>query len=156
MTDLQLDETPQPSDWQDLNEMFSSIRSFMKEHPGHILLNADDPGFGVGPDGKPISARIGRIGFCAFRERPPELVGQVLRDEAGQPTEFDEQMRRWTITLARVRHAYNDGMEPTLAAILQSSKGRQKLAASLSGKPIAAEEPSALSGDEGSKSSQTS
>ena len=69
MEHLQLDETPQPSDWQYLGEMLSDIRAFMKEHPGHILLNMDDPGFGFEQaDGsKPISVRIGRIGFCAFR-----------------------------------------------------------------------------------------
>ncbi|MCK9567905.1 hypothetical protein M0R72_03015 [Candidatus Pacearchaeota archaeon] len=66
-----LDDTPLDTDWDSFKELWEDVKGFMKTHPDHIILCADDP-------------VRGRWGWVAY------IPGGVE----------DEQEKEWTIPLS--------------------------------------------------------
>lgn len=122
-----VDTSPQDSDWTDLTAMLQDIRAFMRDHPGHELIPADDPGTNAG------RPRTPRLGFAAFRICTPEFSFENVRRLArGEPElEWDEQFKLWTITLPRLRLSVDRERDASLYDLLRTSKGRQNLCQSL-------------------------
>jgi hypothetical protein len=114
---FQLDATPLDSDWDDIHAMFKDIRNFMKEHPDHELISADDPGQHYTP------WRIPRMGWQAF-----------LRGPVPAPEGFDEQAKSWTLPLFRLKGIIDQEGDKTLVLALKSAAGRQSLCQQLAGR----------------------
>ena len=105
------DATPLDTDFDDLHKLFEDMKAFAKDHPKHIFIPADDPGFNHTPP------RIGRMGWSAFIPHP---IG--LRDRGEY---FDEEAKYWTISLSKITaSAY-------LLESIQSAAGRRSLLANL-------------------------
>lgn len=99
---LFLDETPLPSDWDDIQALWADMATFAEAHQEHVFLSADDPGYFEGS-----RIRVPRMGWTAFKPR------------SGEGPE-DEQARYWTITLGAFRasiqpeHPFRQGMSTAL------------------------------------------
>lgn len=87
-----MDRTSLATDWGDIHLLLADMERFAGEHPDHVFLAADDPGYNHSPPREP------RLGWVAFR--------QV---EAGG----DEGAREWTITLANFRDSFRGGADYT-------------------------------------------
>lgn len=57
---FELDDTPIDTDLDSFKELWDDVKQFMKEHPNHIIICADDPGSLHDPP------RIPRYGWMAF------------------------------------------------------------------------------------------
>lgn len=132
-----LDCTPQPSDWTDVYDMLADIKAFLREHPAHDLIPADDPGVPV-DDPKAFSPpRVPRLGFSAFRTVTPEFAAENVRRMARgeDPVEWDEQSKIWTIPLPLLKASMSlgkmDSSLPALAESLKTAKGRTILCLAL-------------------------
>lgn len=95
-----LDSTALPSDWDDVNALWADMESFAAQHPSHVFLNADDPGFSGAH-----RARAPRVGWTAYRPHPE-----------------DEQARYWTITIPALKASLSP--EHPLRSFLQTAMGR--------------------------------
>lgn len=118
---FQRDATPFETDFDDIHVMLADIRAFMRDHPDHELIPADDPGVHYTP------WRVPRLGWSAFLRRPPHLVGVVLRDQDGQLEAFDEEAKYWTIPLSKL----GGEKDPNLVQCFKTQAGRAALTQSL-------------------------
>lgn len=80
-----LDSTPLSTDWEDIHELWGDMKKFASEHPRHVFIPADDPGFNHDP------VRVPRLGWMAY-----------LKVGLGG----DEQAKEWTITLSNVKNTF--------------------------------------------------
>lgn len=95
------DNTPLPTDWDNIVDLFDDMERYAREHPTAEFLCADDPGRGV---------RIPRFGWSAF-ERDPETGV--------------ENSHGWTITIDRLRETRR-GLRVAWEQALQTAVGRQE------------------------------
>lgn len=79
---LGLDDSPLDSDWDDIHDLWNDVEAFIRAHPGHKVISADDPGCNHRPP------RVPRMGWSAFREG-----------------HRDEQAKYWTITLQNLKRS---------------------------------------------------
>ncbi len=80
---FQRDATPFETDFDDIHVMLADIRAFMRDHPDHELIPADDPGVHYTP------WRVPRLDWSAFLRKTHRVNG--IDQETGL-----EEAKYWT------------------------------------------------------------
>jgi hypothetical protein len=106
-----LDSTPLDTDWDSLDAIFADMKKVAVEHPGSLVIAADDPGINYNPP------RVGRLGWNLYDPSKSE----------------DDFIKRWTITLGVIRKLHREGKLKAPMESLKTAADRKTLVDSLVG-----------------------